>query len=213
MSFLSSAEATNKVSSGTAYLTQATLDSFKQQVAVYDQYVIQIKATQSAPLNQAGMTMGFCVSQADRGVSCGTAKTGSGTSASDFRTYWFPTSYKVIDKIKANIPMDIWDATHDSYKIGTYFYGLDQYKLDMASSSALVGRKFQYKAVSDSAMWNNVKDYRFKGGDTISVYRMAQAANSGTITWVYDENRTLNSALPISLVGMALASLTAALVF
>uniref|UniRef100_A0A7S3I359 Uncharacterized protein n=1 Tax=Favella ehrenbergii TaxID=182087 RepID=A0A7S3I359_9SPIT len=143
-------------------------------------------------------------------MSCGTASTGSGTSASLYRTYWFPISY--VTKIKDNNPLDMWDATHDSYKISDYYYGLTQYKLDMASTSSLVGRKFQYKQVTDDAQWKNVKDYRFKAGDTISVYRMQQLT-SGTITWLWDENRTLNSALPISVVGTALAALTAALVF
>ena len=64
----------------------------------------------------------------------------------------------------------MWDATHDAYKISDYQYGLTQYKLDMASSAALVGRKFQYRAVSDSSQWKNVKDYRFSKGDSVSVF-------------------------------------------
>ena len=118
------------------------------------------------------MKMGFCLSKSDRGVQCGTASTESGTSASAFRTYWFPTDYKVIDKIKDNKPLDLWDATNDSYKISGYYYGLDQFKLSMASSSSLVGQKWQHKKVTDSKQWANVKDYRWAGGNTISVYRM-----------------------------------------
>ena len=81
-----------------------------------------MKVTQGAPLSVNNQSMSFCIMQKDRGISCGTANTKSSTSASEFRTYWFPTSY--VDKIKDDTPLDMWDATHNSYKISDYIYGL-----------------------------------------------------------------------------------------
>ena len=118
------------------------------------------------------MRMGFCLSHSKRGVQCGTVSTENSTEMSAYRTYWFPTDYKVIDKIKDNNPLDLWDATHDSYKISGYSYGLDQFKLSMSSSSSLVGQKWQHKKLTDSSQWANVKDYRWSAGDEIGVYRM-----------------------------------------
>ena len=60
----------------------------------------------------------------------------------------------------------------------------------MAASNILIANKFQFKEVTDDAQWANVKDYRFKAGETISVYRLQQET-SGSIVWDWDENRTL----------------------
>ncbi len=50
--------------------------------------------------------------------------------------------YSLTDVIKNDSPLDIWDAAYDKYRINGYFYGIDQFKMDMASSTILVGRKF-----------------------------------------------------------------------
>ena len=63
----------------------------------------------------------------------------------------------------------------------------------MASSTILVGDKFQFKEVSDEVQWNNVDDYRFKRDDTISLYRLQQST-SGTLNWDWVEDRTLMGA-------------------
>ena len=60
----------------------------------------------------------------------------------------------------------------------------------MASTTILVGDKFQFKEVTNEVQWANVKDYRFKTGDTISVYRMQQS-DALTISWDWAEDRTL----------------------
>jgi len=105
-------------------------------------------------------------------VSCGTVSTVDGTSASHFRTYWFADYDTTVTSIKNDRPLDLWDAANDGYKISDYYYGLTQYVLNMGSANTLVGDKFQYKEPSDEQQWANVKDYRFKAGDTISIYRL-----------------------------------------
>ena len=93
--------------------------------------------------------------------------------------------------MKDSTPLDLWDAANNGYSISDgFYYGLTQFYLRMASSVTLVGDKFQYKEPSNSVQWANVKDYRFKAGDTISIYRMQMNA-AGTIKWDYNENRTL----------------------
>lgn len=125
-------------------------------------------------------------------MQCGTASTGSsGTSAEEFRTYWFPIS--IIDSIKDDTPLDPWDTANDEYMIDDYYYGLTQYYLRMASSTILVGDKFQFKEVSNEVQWNNVDDYRFKAFETVSLYRLQQS-DSGTLNWDWAENRTLQGA-------------------
>ncbi len=57
--------------------------------------------------------------------------------------------YSLTSVIKNDSPLDIWDAAYDQYKISGYFYGIDQFKLEMAASTILVGRKFQFKQVND----------------------------------------------------------------
>ena len=131
------------------------------------------------------------MNHADFGTSCGTANTLSSTSASEFRTYWFPKGYDIAAKVKDDTPLDLWDGANDSYKIDDgFYYGLTQYYLRMASANTLVGDKFQYKEPSNDVQWAGVKDYRFKAGDTISIYRL-QENTSGTLVWDYNENRTL----------------------
>ena len=82
----------------------------------------------------------------------------------------------------------------------------------MASTSSLVGRKWQYYEPSNESHWKYVKDYRFKAGETISIYRQQKSA-TGTITWTWDESRTLQGASPRAIVGLALAALYTAFVF
>ena len=88
----------------------------------------------------------------------------------------------------------MWDSANDSYLIDDVYGGLTQYSLRMASSNTLVGDKFQIKEVSNAIQWTNVKDYRFKAGDSISIYRMQQST-SLAISWDYVEGRTLSGAM------------------
>ena len=54
-----------------------------------------------------------------------------------------------------------------------------------------------------------MKDYRWKAGDTVSLYRLQQSTD-GTLVWDWDENRTLKGAVMTTL-GSAAAALTLAL--
>ena len=92
--------------------------------------------------------------------------------------------------IKDDSPLDLWDSANDASYIDDYYYGMTQFYLRMAASTILVGDKFQFREVSNEVQWNNVKDYRFKTGDTISIYRMQQSS-SGVINWDWAEDRTL----------------------
>ena len=160
-SFLDASEASNMIDADTDYLTSSYLNSFKAQVNSYDDYAIRVKLTVDESLSVNNQAIGFCMAEEDRGVQCGTASTGSsGTSAEEFRTYWFPIS--IISQIKDDTPLDPWDSANDEYMIDDYYYGLTQYYMRMASSTILVSDKFQFKEVSDEVQWNNVDDYRFK---------------------------------------------------
>ena len=86
--------------------------------------------------------------------------------------------------------MDLWASENDSAMINDYYYGMSQYYLRMASTTILVGDKFQFREVSNEVQWSNVSDYRFKTGDTIYVYRMQQS-DSLAISWDWAEERTL----------------------
>ena len=172
-------------------MTSSYLNSFKTQVDSYDNYAMRVKLTIDEPLSVNNQSVAFRVGQADRGIPCGTVSTGSGTEFStDARTYWFPDYEATQTLIKDASPLDLWDAANDSYYIDDYYYGLTQYYMRMAASTILVGDKFQFKEVSSETQWNNVKDYRFKQGDTVSVYRM-QMSSSLAISWDYSEDRTL----------------------
>ena len=81
----------------------------------------------------------------------------------------------------------------------------------MASTTTLVGQKFQHKAVTNAAQWTNVKDYRFTAGDTISIYRLQQS-NTGTLAWDWNEERTLQGATSLSNI-FAVASILSAVAF
>ena len=70
---------------------------------------------------------------------------------------------------------------------------MTQFYMRMAASTIIVGDKFQFREVSNEQQWNNVSDYRFKAGDTISIYRMQQSS-SGVISWDWAEDRTLQGA-------------------
>ena len=78
----------------------------------------------------------------------------------------------------------------------------------MAATTILVGDKFQFREVTNEVQWNNVSDYRFKTGDTISVYRMQQS-DSLAISWDWAEDRTLLGAT--QLVTSAIAASVAML--
>ena len=118
--------------------------------------------------------VGFCLAHEDYGVQCGVASTGdSGTSAEEFRSYWFSTD--IIDSIKDDTPLDPWDSAYDDNMIDDYYFGLTQYYLRMASSTILVGDKFQFKEVTNEVQWSNVDDYRFMAGDTINLYRLQES--------------------------------------
>ena len=134
--------------------------------------------------------MAFCLAHEDFGVSCGTASTVTDTSVSEYRTYWFSDYDTTVASIKDDTPLDLWDSANDSYMIDDFYYGLTQYYLRMASSSTLVADKFQYKEPSNEVQWENVDDYRFKAGETISIYRLQQQTD-GTLVWDYAEDRTL----------------------
>ena len=56
--------------------------------------------------------------------------------------------------------------------IDDYYFGMTQFYLRMGSDNTLVGDKFQVLEVTDEQQWNNVKDYRYKSGETISLYRL-----------------------------------------
>ena len=99
-----------------------------------------------------------------------------------------------VTKIKNAVPLDLWDATNDANKIDdVYYYGLTQYYTRMASTTTMVSDKFQIREVSNESQWANIKDYRFKAGETISIYRMQQST-TGITTWDWNENRTLQGA-------------------
>ena len=57
-----------------------------------------------------------------------------------------------------------------------------------------------------------MKDYRWKAGDTMSLYRMTQGTN-GAITWEWDENRELKSAVSLTTLGTAVAAFFISLAF
>ena len=75
----------------------------------------------------------------------------------------------------------------------------------MASSTTLVGEKFQHRDVTNVSQWTNVKDYRFRAGDTVSLYRLQQSS-TGTLAWDWNEDRTLQGATALSSI-FAVASL------
>ena len=194
VSFLDSSEATNKIDEDVDYLTQSYLNNFKNQIGSYDEYTMRVKVTFDEPLSVNNQAVAFCVGEEERGVVCGTTSTGSSnTEATDFRTYWFSDYDTTVTSIKDDSPLDLWDSANDSSYIDDYYYGMTQYYLRMAASTILVGDKFQFREVSNEQQWNNVSDYRFKAGDTISVYRMQQSS-SGTISWDWAEDRTLQGA-------------------
>ena len=89
--------------------------------------------------NQA---IAFCLAHDDFGTSCGTGSTGSDNEVSEYRTYWFDDSSAVVASIKDESPLDLWDAANDANMIDDFYYGLTQYRLQMASSTTLVGDKF-----------------------------------------------------------------------
>lgn len=93
--------------------------------------------------------------------------------------------------------------------IDDFYYGMSQFYLRMAATTILVGDKFQFKEVSNEVQWNNVKDYRFKTGDTVSVYRMQQS-DSLAISWDWTEDRELLGATHLLTSGLA-ASIAAIL--
>ena len=194
VSFLSSSEATNKIDEDVDYLTQSYLNNFKSQIGSYDEYTMRVKVTFDEPLSVNNQAVAFCVGEEERGVICGTTSTGSSnTEATDFRTYWFSDYDTTVTSIKDDSPLDLWDSANDSSYIDDYYYGMTQYYLRMAASTILVGDKFQFGEVSNEQQWNNVSDYRFKAGDTISIYRMQQSS-SGVISWDWAESRTLQGA-------------------
>ena len=145
----------------------------------------------------------------DRGIQCGTTSTGSsGTEATEYRTYFFSDFDGTVTSIKDANPLDLWSSDNDDFKINDYYYGISQYYLRMAATTILVGDKFQFREVTNEVQWNNVSDYRFKTGDTISVYRMQQS-DSLAISWDWAEDRTLLGAT--QLVTSALAASAAML--
>lgn len=50
--------------------------------------------------------------------------------------------YSMTTSIKDESPLDLWDAANDQYMVAQSYYGLDQFKLSMASSVSMVGHKF-----------------------------------------------------------------------
>ena len=135
----------------------------------------------------------FCIAHDDFGISCGAAgSTSSSTDVTDFRTYWFPEA--MIDTVKAEIkdssPLDLLSSDYDSYMIDQWYYGLQQYFIRLASSNSIVADKFQHADVNNESQWANVDDYRFRAGETVSLYRM-QMSSGGSISWDWSEDRTL----------------------
>ena len=171
------------------------LNSFKSTLGSYDDYSIRVKMVYDEELSVNNQAVAFCLAHEDYGVQCGTASTGSSaTEATYMRTYYFSDYTTTIANIKDSSPLDLWDSTNDSYYIDDYYYGMTQYYLRLASTTTLVGDKFQFKEPSNVIQWTNVKDYRFKAGDTISLYRMQQS-NALSISWDWNENRVLSGAM------------------
>ena len=191
VSFLSSSEATNKIDEDVDYLTQSYLNNFQSLIGSYDEFSMRVKMTFDEPLSVNNQAVAYCIGEEDRGIICGTTSTGSSnTDATEFRTYWFSDFSGTVTSIKDDSPLDLWDSANDASYIDDYYYGMTQFYLRMAASTILVGDKFQFREVSNEVQWNNVKDYRFKTGDTISIYRMQQSS-SGVISWDWAEDRTL----------------------
>ena len=174
VTFLDGSEASVKVDEDTDYLTSSVLTAFQNYVDLYDSYSIRVKMGFDTELSVNNQAVAYCIAHEDFGISCGTASTVDDTSASEFRTYWFPVDDydTIITAIKDDTPLDPWDSAYDSYMIDDYYYGLTQYYLRMASANTLVGDKFQYIDPSNEQQWANVKDYRFRAGETVSLYRL-----------------------------------------
>ena len=76
------------------------------------------------PPSVANQAIAFCLASDDFGTGCGTGSTGSGTSVSEFRTYFFSDTAATVAAIKDELPLDLWDAANDAYMIDDFYYGL-----------------------------------------------------------------------------------------
>ena len=174
---------------------------------------LRIKMQFDDQLSVNDQAIAFCIAEEYRGMMCGTASTGDDTQASEYRSYWF-SDLSIIDIIKDDDPLDLWDSAYDDYMIDDYFFGITQFFIRMASANSVVGDKFQYREVTNEVQWNNVDDYRFKAGDTISLYRLQQQTD-GTLIWNWTEDRTLLSGASVitSLIATSIASIACMLAF
>lgn len=143
--FLDSVEATQKIDEDRDYLTQSTLNNFKQYVNVVDAYAIQVKMVYSEPLSQENQVVGFCIGEYERGLQCASASSGTDENLelSEFRTYWFSDFTYAYDKINdPDTPMELWTSEFDDYIINDIYFGLTQYVIRAASSTSFVADKF-----------------------------------------------------------------------
>ena len=212
VTFLNGNEASNKVDEDVSYLTQGTLDNFIQQVKQYDKGAIYVKLSLDEAPSVANQAIAFCIGHKDYGLQCGTASTGSETSISEYRTYWMP--YSMNSSIKDDSPLDLWDAANDQYMVTQSYFGIDQFKLSMASSVSMVGNKFLYREPGEDQeiQWKNVKDYRFKKDDEVSVYRLQQS-KTGVLSWDWDEDRTLQGNGSATMLSFAAATIATSMLF
>ena len=127
VTYLSGSESSAIVDENTAYLTGSMRSNFSSLVGTYDDYSIQVKMGFTNAFSTTNQAVAFCMHHKDYGTQCGTASTGSGSSSEsqEFRTYWFPIgTVDITTTIKDDDPLDLWNASYDTYKISDYYYGL-----------------------------------------------------------------------------------------
>ena len=183
-------------------------------------------------LTEEGQSVAFCLGREyinleeeireARGVQCGLIGVGTsdyyeGEDVNVYRTYWFDKSVDFLALVQDDDPLDLVDSANDSYMIDDNYYGLTQYYFRFPSSTTVVADKFQYKDVTNEEQWSNVRDYRFRVGDTIHLYTMQKTA-AGVITWEVDEDRELEvptgaESVLSSVALVALSACTALLAF
>ena len=113
------------------------------------------------------------------------------------KSYWFPdTSTSALSAI-AGGTQDLWGET--SHLIDGYYGGLNRWQVLHISDTSFQAAKFQPKAKvldeddTDQTIydyWSQMQDYRFKGGDEVTVYSMLELED-GVQTWQNLAQRTL----------------------
>lgn len=138
------------------------------------------------------------------GISCGAI---GGANGLDFRTYWFPSGTKSsLDD--TSTPFDLYASANDASQVSDDFPGLTHWYIVASTSTSWTASKFQLKEPVNetSSSWSGKKDYRFRAGDEIIMYKMTEDA-SNVITWSKTSSWTLNSATSqIQLAALTLLS-------